>query len=120
VLLTPEGDHEFRQPDPEDRRAVKPGMASRADGNQPLAVVDTRSAVVNAEAAGGAARPAEMLVPFEDLTPESGEVVPGVQRRAVGTAAKAGLCRDVPSAGAEQGALPAEARIGWGRGQVRS
>jgi hypothetical protein len=120
VLLTPEGDHEFRQPSPEDRRAVKPGMASRADGNQPLAIVDTRSAVVNAEAAGGAARPAEMLIPFEDVASESGEVVPGVERRPIAAAAKAGLRRDIPSTGAEQGALPAEAWIGWGRGQVRS
>jgi hypothetical protein len=60
VLLDPERDKGFREPDAEADRPVDAGMTGRADGDQPFRVVDAAPAVVNVK---GLPCPADLAAP---------------------------------------------------------
>ena len=49
MLLDPQGDQQFRYPDPERGQAMEAGMAAGADRNQQLAVVDARFPMMDME-----------------------------------------------------------------------
>lgn len=62
MLLDPEDNQRFRYPDPESSQAVEAAVATGADGNQPLRVVDARLTVMHMESVGRATGPAVVTV----------------------------------------------------------
>ena len=80
-------------------------MAARADGDQPVALVEARLTMMHMEPIGGAASAAVAAVAVQDLVTKTREACPGVGVGAVAGAAEAGSPGQIPAAGAEQGAL---------------
>ena len=101
MLLDPEGDEELRDPDPEGRQAVEPGVAAGADGDEPLAVVDAGLTMMHMEPIARPAGAALVAVALQNLPAESGEVLPGMGGRAVAGAAEAADGGEVLAAGTE-------------------
>jgi hypothetical protein len=62
VLFAPERDEQFGYPDPEGGEAMEPRVATGADGNQPVAVVESRLTMMHMEAAGRPAGPTLVTV----------------------------------------------------------
>ena len=81
------------------------GVLLGADGDQQLALIDARLAVMDVERMGYSATLASASIAVQDLVAEAGEVMPGMRRGAEAGAAEAGDERKVPATGAEEGGL---------------
>jgi hypothetical protein len=80
-------------------------MATGANGNQQIAIIDARCPMMHVEAGGRCASAATATVAVQDLPAEAREALSRMCGSPVTGAAEAGNGGEVPPAGAEQGSL---------------
>lgn len=90
MLLGPQSHQGQGEPGAESGEAMEAGMAGRADSNEPLAFVETGSAVVDMKGAGHPAGTATSAIAVKNLFPQAGEALAGMGEGAVAGAAAAG------------------------------
>jgi hypothetical protein len=75
MLLNPENDKQFRNPDSEDSQTVKAGVTAGADRDQPIGMIDARFPVMHMELFGGSAGPALTTIAFQYSVPKTTEAI---------------------------------------------
>lgn len=105
MLLDPQQNESFRNPDPQGGQAVEASVAGGAEGDQEIALVDAGLPMMHMEAMPCPAGLAGTAVAIQNVVAEAGEALAGVGGGAVAGAAEAGHKGEITAAGAEQGPL---------------
>jgi hypothetical protein len=119
VLLGPQRNERFRDPDAQGGQAVEACVAGGADGNQKLALMDTGLTMMHMEAMPRPAGLTDAAVALQNVVAEAGEALAGAGGGVVAGAAEAGDKGKIPATGTEQGPLERKTADSGRRGQER-
>jgi hypothetical protein len=109
VLLDPQQNESFRNPDPQGGQAVEASVAGGADGDEQLALMDAGLTMMHMEAMPCPAGLAGAAVALQNLVAKAGEALAGMDSGAIAGAAEASSPGKIAAAGAEQGPLEGSA-----------